>query len=204
MENYCSRYIEKPSAALRWRQLRRRAKMLSVTQCVRAFCSALCELRRKRSMRGRGKKKLLWSSNLSAHRGVMTSVFSMERQSDGPGWALPRRDTANQSILGGFGVTTRRVCSTYGYVALASFPHNGSSAESCSRWERVFMEELFEISLPCFVCLLYIWNNTVGAFQDECAGPNFSFHFIISFFFFFLPWKLTQEFNFMSFWEHDQ
>lgn len=55
------------------------------------------------------KKKLLRSSNLSAHRGVMMSVFLMVRRSVGPGWAPPCRDTANQSTRGGFGVTTLQI-----------------------------------------------------------------------------------------------
>lgn len=49
----------------------------------------------------------------------------MARRSIGPGWAPPRRDTANQSTRGGFGVTTRRLCSASGCVAAASSPHNG-------------------------------------------------------------------------------
>lgn len=80
----------------------------AICHAVRARVS-LSSLRTEEEEDEEEKKKLLRSSNLSAHRGVMMSVFLMARRSVGPGWAPPGRDTANQSTRGGFGVTTRRI-----------------------------------------------------------------------------------------------
>lgn len=78
MENYCSRYIEKPSVGLRRQQLLSRAKMLSVMQCVRALLSPLCELEKEEEKEDGEKKEAV-----TKQQSVGASRHNDERFLDG-------------------------------------------------------------------------------------------------------------------------